>query len=60
LSTHWATGNHALDPHPDDIYRCTADPEWVTGISHGIIAPLLHGAASIVDEADFDAEHARR
>jgi acetyl-CoA synthetase len=28
----------------------------VTGTSYGIIAPLLHGVTSIVDEAEFDAE----
>lgn len=54
--THWATGKYALDLHPDDIYWCTADPGWVTGMSYGIIAPLLHGVTSVVDEADFDAE----
>jgi acetyl-CoA synthetase len=53
---HWATGKYALDLHADDIYWCTADPGWVTGTSYGIIAPLLHGVTSIVDEADFDAE----
>ena len=42
--------------HPDDMFWCTADPGWVTGTSYGIIAPLLHGVTSIVDEADFDAE----
>jgi acetyl-CoA synthetase len=56
VATHWATGKYALDLHPDDIYWCTADPGWVTGTSYGIIAPLLHGVTSIVDEADFDAE----
>ena len=54
--THWATGKYALDLHPDDIYWCTADPGWVTGTSYGIIAPLLHGVTSIIDELDFDAE----
>jgi acetyl-CoA synthetase len=54
--THFATGRYALDLHPDDIYWCTADPGWVTGTSYGIIAPLLHGVTSLVDEADFDAE----
>ena len=54
--THWATGRYALDLHPDDIFWCTADPGWVTGTSYGIIAPLLHGVTSIVDEAEFDAE----
>jgi len=46
----------ALDLHPDDVFWCTADPGWVTGTSYGIVAPLLHGVTSIVDEAEFDAE----
>jgi acetyl-CoA synthetase len=54
--THYATGRYALDLHPEDIFWCTADPGWVTGTSYGIIAPLLHGVTSIVDEEDFDAE----
>jgi acetyl-CoA synthetase len=55
--THWATGRYALDLHAEDIYWCTADPGWVTGTSYGIIAPLMHGVTSIIDEAEFDAEH---
>jgi len=54
--THWATGRYALDLHGDDIFWCTADPGWVTGMSYGVIAPLLHGVTMIVDEAEFDAE----
>ena len=54
--THYATGKYALDLHPADIFWCTADPGWVTGTSYGIIAPMLHGVTSIVDEEDFDAE----
>jgi acetyl-CoA synthetase len=54
--THWATGRYALDLHPEDIYWCTADPGWVTGTSYGILAPLLHGVTSVVDEAEFDAD----
>ena len=53
---HYATGVVALDLHAEDIYWCTADPGWVTGTSYGIVAPLLHGVTSVVDEADFDAE----
>ena len=53
---HHATGKYALDFHPDDVYWCTADPGWVTGTSYGIIAPLLHGVTSIIDEAEFHAE----
>jgi acetyl-CoA synthetase len=54
---HYMTGYFALDLHPDDIFWCTADPGWVTGTSYGIVAPLTHGITSIVDEAEFDAEH---
>ena len=53
---HHATAASALDLHPDDIFWCTADPGWVTGTSYGIIAPLVHGITSIVDEGDFDPE----
>jgi acetyl-CoA synthetase len=54
--THYATGKYALDLHDDDVFWCTADPGWVTGMSYGVIAPLLHGVTMIVDEAEFDAE----
>ena len=57
VAMHCITGLFALDLHPDDIYWCTADPGWVTGTAYGIIAPLLHGVTSIIDEAEFDAEH---
>lgn len=53
---HYLTGLYALDLHPDDIFWCTADPGWVTGMSYGVIAPLLHGVTSVVDEDEFDAE----
>ncbi|HTI76319.1 MAG TPA: acetate--CoA ligase [Mycobacterium sp.] len=56
VQMHYLTGLFALDLHADDIYWCTADPGWVTGMSYGVIAPLLHGVTSIVDEAEFDAE----
>lgn len=54
--THYVTGLYALDLHDDDVFWCTADPGWVTGTSYGIVAPLLHGVTSIVDEAEFEAE----
>jgi acetyl-CoA synthetase len=53
---HRVTGRYALDLHPDDVFWCTADPGWVTGMSYGIIAPLAIGATLIVDEAEFDPE----
>lgn len=53
--THYITGKYVLDFHKGDRYWCTADPGWVTGTSYGIIAPLLHGITSIIDEEEFDA-----
>jgi len=54
--THYATGRYALDLQPQDRYWCTADPGWVTGMSYGILAPLLHGVTSLVDREEFDAQ----
>jgi len=53
---HYVSALYALDLHPEDVYWCTADPGWVTGMSYGIIAPLTHGVTSIVDEAEFDPD----
>ncbi|MEU2158289.1 acetate--CoA ligase [Streptomyces sp. NPDC019396] len=50
-----ATAAYALDLHPEDVYWCTADPGWVTGMSYGIVAPLVHGVTVVVDEGDYDA-----
>lgn len=53
---HAATGRMVLELSPGDVYWCTADPGWVTGTSYGMIAPLINGVTSIVDEAEFDGE----
>ncbi len=53
---HAETGRRALDLHPGDIYWCTADPGWVTGMSYGIVSPLCNRATLVVDEAEFDLE----
>ncbi len=52
---HKYSGYCALDIHPQDIYWCTADPGWVTGISYGVISPLCNRATLIIDNTDFDA-----
>ncbi|HEX5567944.1 MAG TPA: acetate--CoA ligase [Streptomyces sp.] len=52
---HHATAAYALDLRPGDVYWCTADPGWVTGMSYGIIAPLTHGATLVVDEGEYEA-----
>lgn len=47
---HAETGRLALDLRPGDIYWCTADPGWVTGMSYGILSPLCNRATIVVDE----------
>lgn len=51
----YATASSVLKLRPDDVYWCTADPGWVTGISYGLVAPLLHCVTMVVDEGEFDA-----
>lgn len=52
---HHATAVLALDLHPDDVFWCTADPGWVTGMSYGVIAPLTCGLTLVTDAGEFDA-----
>ncbi|UQA90953.1 AMP-binding protein [Streptomyces halobius] len=47
---HDATAATALDLHPEDVYWCTTDPGWVTGMSYGVIAPLARGVTVVVEE----------
>jgi acetyl-CoA synthetase len=53
---HYATARLALDLHETDVFWCTADPGWVTGISYGVIAPLACGVSVIVDREELDIE----
>lgn len=53
---HYITGHWVLDFHPKDIFWCTADPGWVTGMSYGMIAPLVHGITTVVDQDEFNPE----
>ncbi|MFZ5651229.1 MAG: acetate--CoA ligase [Bacillota bacterium] len=53
---YYQTGQWVLDLRKKDVYWCTADPGWVTGISYGIWAPLLNGVTMVVYNGPFDAE----
>ncbi|WP_410971688.1 AMP-binding protein, partial [Salmonella sp. SAL4437] len=53
---HHVTARLALDLQPQDVYWCTADPGWVTGISYGVIAPLTCEVSLIVDREELDVE----
>lgn len=53
---HHATARLVLDLRAGDVFWCTADPGWVTGVSYGMIAPLAVGACVLLDEGEFEAE----
>jgi len=55
ITAHLATARWVLDLQDGDVYWCTADPGWVTGISYGVIAPLACGVTLLVDREEFDA-----
>jgi acetyl-CoA synthetase len=55
VAAHVATARWVLDLQEGDVYWCTADPGWVTGISYGVIAPLACGVGMVVDREEFDA-----
>lgn len=50
------TGQWVEDIQPNDIYWCTADPGWVTGVAYGIFAPWLNGATAVVRGGRFSAD----
>ncbi|MBT5022903.1 acetate--CoA ligase [Candidatus Woesearchaeota archaeon] len=50
------TAKWVLDVHDSDVYWCTADPGWVTGIAYGILGIWSAGATSIVHEGRFSAK----
>lgn len=48
------TAKWVLDIREDDVYWCTADPGWVTGIAYEILGTWSCGAATVVYEGRFD------
>jgi acetyl-CoA synthetase len=45
-----------LDLKEDDVYWCTADPGWVTGIAYEILGSWSNGASSLVYAGRFSPE----
>ena len=41
------TFREVLSVEDGDIFWCTADPGWVTGVSYGILAPMSQGVTQI-------------
>jgi acetyl-CoA synthetase len=56
IVSQYLTTKLVLDPQPQDIYWCNADPGWVTGTSYGIIGPWANGATQAVLDAGFNPE----
>jgi acetyl-CoA synthetase len=50
-----ATAKSVLHLEKDDLYWCTADAGWVTGLCYGIFAPWLMGFPIFVYEGEFEA-----
>jgi len=50
------TSKWVLDLKDEDVYWCTADPGWVTGISYGILGIWSVGATSVVYSGRFSPE----
>ncbi len=51
LTTRWV-----LDVHEDDVYWCTADLGWVTGVVYGVLGPWSNGVTQVGLGGRFDPE----
>ncbi len=51
----YLTAKWCLDLKEDDVYWCTADPGWVTGIAYGILGSWANGISSVIFDGRFDA-----
>ncbi|MCL5970290.1 MAG: acetate--CoA ligase [Patescibacteria group bacterium] len=52
----YMTAKWVLDLKEDDVYWCTADPGWVTGIAYEILGSWANGASTVVFDGRFDAD----
>lgn len=53
---YYTTGKYVGDLQEGDMYWCTADPGWVTGVVYGIMAPWLNGCSTILRGGRFSAD----
>lgn len=51
------TTKYVLDVHDDDIYWCTADIGWVTGVVYGVLGIWGLGGTSVIFEGRFSPEN---
>lgn len=50
----YITAKWALDLKEEDVYWCTADPGWVTGVAYEILGNWALGISTIVFDGRFD------
>jgi acetyl-CoA synthetase len=50
------SAKYALDLKEDDVYWCTADPGWVTGIAYEILGTWSNGASTVIYNGRFEPE----
>ncbi|HYK08673.1 MAG TPA: acetate--CoA ligase [Candidatus Eisenbacteria bacterium] len=51
------TSLYVLDLHDDDVYWCTADLGWVTGVVYGALGPWCLGITQVMFEGKFSPEN---
>ncbi|MCL5407397.1 MAG: acetate--CoA ligase [Patescibacteria group bacterium] len=52
----YLTAKWVLDIRSEDMYWCTADPGWVTGIAYEILGSWANAATALVFDGRFDPE----
>lgn len=55
IEHHLRTMEEVLQATEEDVYWCTADQAWVTGVTYGIIGPWAKGLTQIHYAGNFDA-----
>jgi len=50
------SAKYALDLKDEDVYWCTADPGWVTGVAYSILGSWSNGVSSVITNERFSPE----
>lgn len=56
MAQHHITAKWVLDLKDEDIYWCTSDPGWITGIIYSILGSWSNGASQVVYDGRFDPD----
>lgn len=52
----YITAKWVLDLKEEDVYWCTADPGWVTGVAYEILGNWANGISTIIFDGRFDPD----